>query len=269
MKEKAMAKMQDIMDVMEGFAPLGMALGEKEDNVGLIIGRRDLEVAKVLLALEITDDVVREAATYGVDAIITHHPAIWEPLRQINDTTPRGRRLLTLIERHIAVYSAHTNLDACDGGINDMLFDMFGLTNKEKFSKVGEDVYMGRVGELPHDMTLAEFARVVQQKLDLPAALYVGDGNAKVGKVGIIAGGSSNAKLLKEASEAGCDTFLTADIRYVSAVLAMDMGLNLIEATHYGSEIIFAEGLLLYLQKSLPDVEFIVSKIKGQPFKNA
>ena len=260
--------MVEIIEAMERFAPLNNA--EDGDNVGFLIGRRNLDVMKVLLALDITDDIVKEAVQNEVNVIITHHPAIRsDGLKNINDDTPKGSRLLTLIEKHIAVYSAHTNLDACEGGINDMLFDIIGLQQKEYFSEMHKDVYAGRAGILPIDMTVAEFACFVQKKLRLPNAIYVGDGSVKVGKIGIIGGGSADEKFFSDVAKAGCNTFVTSDIRYGKTFAAVDMGLNLIEATHYGSEIVFAKGILPYLQENLPSVEFIVSKIDGQPFKNA
>jgi putative NIF3 family GTP cyclohydrolase 1 type 2 len=88
-----------------------------------------------------------------------------------------------------------------------------------------------------------------------------------VRKVGIIGGGSANAGFFAGVLAAGCDTFITSDIKLSAAQAALELGLNLVDMTHYGGEVVFAEKLAKYLRKRLETVEFIVSKIDGQVFK--
>ncbi|MCL2855793.1 MAG: Nif3-like dinuclear metal center hexameric protein [Defluviitaleaceae bacterium] len=258
-------KMQDIITALENLAPLHIA--EDWDNVGLILGRRQTDVSKVLLALDATDEIVGEAIKLGCEAIITHHPPIFKPITRINDDNARGIRFLTLIERGMAVYACHTNLDSCIGGINDMLFDILELANKEYICESKPDVFAARAGLLTKGMTLEGFANFVKKRLNLPFASFVGDADAKVHKVGILGGAGSDIKFFRGALKAGCDTFVTADIRYIPALQAQDLGLNLVEATHYGSEIIFADGIKKYLGQHLPNLEVFVSNVNGQPFK--
>jgi len=258
-------KMQEIMTVLEGLAPV--ALAEDWDNVGLILGRKTTDVSRVLLALDATEEIVDEAIKLDCQAIITHHPPIFKPITRINDDNTRGIRFLTLIERGMAVYACHTNLDSCDGGINDMLCGILGLANVESFHETKPSVFAARAGVLPAEMRLEEFANFVKTKLNLGLANYVGDGNAKVRKVGVLGGAGADMKFFRTALKAGCDTFVTSDIRYMPAIQAQDLGLNLIEATHYGSEIIFADGIKNLLNKHLPSLEVIVSNVNGQPFK--
>jgi len=258
-------KMQEIMTVLEGLAPI--ALAEDWDNVGLILGRKTTDVSRILLALDATEEIVDEAIKLDCQAIITHHPPIFKPITRINDDNARGIRFLTLIERGMAVYACHTNLDSCDGGINDMLCGIFGLTNVEGFHETKPEVFAARAGVLPVEMRLEEFADFVKTKLNLSLANYVGDCNAKVRKVGVLGGAGADMKFFRTAVKAGCDTFVTSDIRYMPAIQAQDLGLNLIEATHYGSEIIFADGIKKLLNKHLSSLEVIVSSVNGQPFK--
>ena len=257
-------KMSQIMEIIEVLAPVNIA--EEWDNAGFLVGRRDADVSKVLIALDALDDVIDEAATIGAQAIITHHPAIFRPINRITDESPLGRRLLRLIEGGICLYCAHTNLDAADGGINDMLFDIFGLVNKELICETKPGVFVGRAGVLPAPATLTDFAVTVKNTLGLQMAAYCGDGNAAVRKVGII-GGSGNASFFAEMLAAGCDTFVTSDIKFHHAQAALEMGLNLVDATHYGGEVVFAEKLAEYLSQRIDGVEFVVSNINGQPFK--
>ena len=260
-------KMRQIMDVIEEMAPIDTA--EDWDNVGLLLGRRDAPVSKVLIALDALDAVVDEAVAIGAQAIITHHPAIFRPIDRITDESPLGRRLLRLAESGICLYCAHTNLDAADGGVNDMLFDIFGLLNKELICETKSGVFLGRAGNLPASTSLSDFAVTVKNTLGLETAAYCGNGNAAVSKVGIIGGGSANTDFFAAVLKAGCDTFITSDIKLSSAQAALDMGLNLVDATHYGGEVVFAKKLAEYLRGRLNGVEFAVSKVNGQPFKIA
>jgi len=257
-------KMNQIMEAIEKLAPLHIA--EEWDNVGLLIGWREKYVSKVLIALDLLDAVVDEAVEMGADAVITHHPAILRPINRITDETALGRRLMYLIEGNICLYAAHTNLDATDGGINDILFDIFGLLNKELICETKSGVFVGRAGVLPAPMTLAGFALTVKNHLGLQIATYCGDGNATVSKVGVIGGSAANEGFFAGAIASGCDTFVTSDIKLHAAQAALDMGLNLVDATHYGSEVVFAERLAEYLRQRLDGVEFVVSKVNGQPF---
>lgn len=258
-------KMHQIMSVLEGLAPVDLA--EDWDNVGLIIGRKTTDVSRVLLALDATEEIVEEAIKMDCQAIITHHPPIFKPITRINDDNARGIRFLTLIERGMAVYACHTNLDICRGGINDMLCEILGLKDVEDFHEAKPGTFAARAGLLTNEMKLEEFANFVKARLNLSFANYVGDGNAKVRKVGVLGGAGADMKFFRTALKAGCDTFVTSDIRYMPAIQAGDLGLNLVEATHYGSEIIFADGIKKLLNQHLSGLEVLVSKVNGQPFK--
>src|SRR5689334_11051717 len=124
-----------IIEALERLAPSSLAL--EWDNVGLLVGESNRAVNKALIALDATDQVVEEAVTKGADLIITHHPVIFHPVKRVTDQTVLGRRLLKLIKNNISVYSAHTNLDIANGGVNDVLFELLGLRDKEPMEQNG------------------------------------------------------------------------------------------------------------------------------------
>jgi dinuclear metal center YbgI/SA1388 family protein len=264
--------MRNITDAIEKLAPLDFAFDG--DNAGLIIGRHDKKISKVLLALDATDEVIKEAIGLGCEAIITHHPPIWDAIKRVTDHNPHGSRLLTLIEKKIAVYAAHTNLDFCEGGISDRLFDILELKNRESFHEDKPGVFAGRAGilnpSIHKKMNLEQFAIFVKEKLNLPHITFSENTapNAAVCKVGIMAGDAAKPGFFRSAKAAGCDTFISADISYTNALEAKSLNINLIDATHYGSEIIFTQILTKHLKEHLPNLEVIVSKIDGQPFKS-
>ena len=260
-------KMSQLMNIIEELAPLEVA--EDWDNVGLLTGRRNSSIRRVLITLDVLDQVIDEAIASGADAIISHHPLIFTPIKRITDGNPLENRLLRLIENKICLYTAHTNMDAAQGGLNDMLFDVLDLTERKYICESKPGVFAGRAGMIPKPIKLTEFAKFVQGKLNLPTATYCGNGNIIVHKIGLAAGSTADSNFFWAARDAGCDVFVTSDIKYHAAQTAADIGISLVDATHYGSEAIFVQGLKNYLEKHLPQIEFIASKIDGQVFKNA
>ena len=120
---------QEIIQLFEQFAPKKLAM--EGDKVGLLIGSLNQTVQNVLVALDVTEEVVDEAIEKKVQLIIAHHPLIFRPLKTILTDDPYGRIISKLIKHDIAVYAAHTNLDIANGGVNDMLAEKLGLQDLE------------------------------------------------------------------------------------------------------------------------------------------
>lgn len=120
-----MYTLEEVISSLEALAPTYLA--EKWDNVGLLVGSRKQAVKKVLCALDVNLEVVKEAIAKEVDCIVTHHPFIFKPLAKLDFDTPKGEMIRLLIQNNIAVYSMHTNWDIAQGGINDILSKEFGL----------------------------------------------------------------------------------------------------------------------------------------------
>jgi len=130
-------KCGDIIEYMQELAPLHLA--EDWDNVGLIVGNRQNEVKRVMLCLDATSKVVDEAVERNVDMIISHHPLIFKGIKKINDDSIVGRKLIKLIGNNISLYSAHTNLDSCECGVNQKLAEALGLQNIRNLNIYRED----------------------------------------------------------------------------------------------------------------------------------
>ncbi|MCU6707692.1 Nif3-like dinuclear metal center hexameric protein [Paenibacillus sp. J5C_2022] len=119
---------QRLMQYMEQLAPKHYAV--ENDKIGLQLGTLNKEVAKVMVALDVTDEVVDEAIAAGANLIVAHHAIIYRPLVKLDTSTPAGRLYERLIKHDIAVYISHTNLDTADGGINDWLADAAGIAQE-------------------------------------------------------------------------------------------------------------------------------------------
>lgn len=255
-----MATVKDILRFLDEKAPFDSQLGF--DNSGFLVGRGEKQVEQILVALDITERVAEEAAGLGADLIVSHHPVIWEGAKSVTDESLLGRKLLALICNDIAAICAHTNLDAAKGGVNDALASVLGLRDTALlktygFYQDGTPFGIEQVGVLPGGpVSLPEFAAEVKAKLGANGVRYV-DAGRPVHKVAV--GGGSCSGSMKEALAAGCDTFVTADVKYDGFLDAKALGLNLIDAGHFPTENVVCPVLVSWLKQGFPEVNVTIS----------
>jgi len=123
----------DIIALLEELAP--PALAEEWDNVGLQVGSPDSEVGAVLVSLDATREVIAEARDMGAGLLVCHHPPLFRPLRRLITDEPVGSLLKDAITSGVAVYAAHTNLDASEIGVNIVLAEIFDLVDHRPLEK--------------------------------------------------------------------------------------------------------------------------------------
>lgn len=222
---------QQIVDFMEAWAPLSYA--EEYDNPGLILGRRDQAVSRVMVAVDASEQVVQAAVEGKIDLLITHHPLIFRPIKRIIDEDRTGRRLLALAEHRIALYGAHTNLDTAPMGNNDRAAMQLGLEGVQAVGEIGEQACL-RIGSLPEAQTLKELAVLVKERFHLPWVRLIGDEGQRVQRVALCTG--SGMDFMPLALAQGADAFVTGDITYHKADEAEAAGLGLIDAGHFGTD---------------------------------
>ena len=254
-----MNTVQQIYEVIQKKAPFQYQLGF--DNAGFLVGRRNASVDRVLIALDITRDVVDEAVELGAQLIVSHHPVIWEGVKQLTDVTSGGDLLLTMAEHGIAAICAHTNLDAVAEGVNDALACKLGLTQVEQLSQDGVDEQgnpygIGRIGQV-EAQSVETFAALVKERLDA-ACVRVVDSGRPVHRVAV--GGGSCGSMLGDVLAAGCDTFVTADVKYDVFLAAKAQGLNLLDAGHYPTENVVCPVLEGWLKEAFPDLRVEISQ---------
>lgn len=220
------------------------------DNVGLLAGRRDKEVRRILLALDATDEVVHMAVMQKADMLITHHPMIFSPVKRVTDEDMVGRRLLLLIQNDISYYAMHTNYDT--RGMADLAARTLSLTECAVLDEVKDGEGIGRVGMLPKEMTLHECAGFVKEAYRLPNVKIFGDLEKTVRRAALCPGAGKSE--VTKALRFGCDVYITGDIDHHTGIDAVDMGLCIIDAGHYGTEYLFMEDVKDYLEKELTGV---------------
>ena len=261
-----MATVKDILSFLETLAPASLKMDW--DNVGLLCGSRNTEVTKILVALDPFEGVCKEAADIGAQLIVTHHPLIFRAPNTITDETSVGRSILQLCAHGISAINAHTNLDCAPGGVNDVLAKKLALVNVQVVDPEGTDENgnewgLLRMGEVP-EQPLGAFLNRVKTLLGCEGLRYV-DGGKPVRKVAV--GGGSCAGEMLDALRAGCDTFVTADVKYNQFWDARDLGINLIDAGHFATENPVVSVLAEKIAGAFPEIEVKISETHADCMK--
>ena len=244
-----MPSLRDVERAIYQLAPEELAM--EGDNVGLLLGRPEREVLRILVALDVTEAVAEEAEKVGANLIVAHHPVMncaWSPVQTVRDDNPQGRLLLRLLEGGIAAICMHTNLDRAEGGVNDALAARLGLERVEKLP--GGDGVL-RVGELPEEMPLPAFLQWVKAAI-APNGVRFADGGRRIRRVAV--GGGACGGYLAAAAENGCDAFVTSDLKYNQFLDACAAGISVLDAGHFPTEDVVCPVLIEYLEEKFPGV---------------
>lgn len=250
---------REVVEAIHALAPSYMKYDW--DNEGLLCGTMTQSVTKILVALDPFPHVCREAKEKGADLLVTHHPLIFQAPKSVTDKDMTGQSILFLAANGIAAVNAHTNLDCCHGGVNDVLARVLGLAEITVPSPMGTDEAGHPYGLLRAGLTveqpLSQFLDLVKERLGTPVLRYA-DGGRPVHRVAV--GGGSCGDCYEEALEAGCDTLVTADVKYNQFWEAQTLGLNLIDAGHFYTENPVCSVLAESLRQKLPGVEVLLSE---------
>lgn len=222
------------------------------DNSGMNVGDPDAEVKTVVMALDMTNGVIDHAQSVGAELIITHHPSIFSAIKSVTPSLSAYR----LIRAGIAAVSAHTNLDASQGGVNDVLCARLGLCGVSPLCVEGEAVPMGRIGTLPSPMSASELALYVRDSIDAGKVSFAGAGE-EIKRVAVI--GGSGGEYYDVCKAAGADALVTGEAKHHQYLASSDIGLTMIVAGHYETERPVIPALAQKLSAAFAGIKFIVS----------
>jgi dinuclear metal center YbgI/SA1388 family protein len=256
-------KCREIVNLLEELSPKKYACDW--DNVGLLVGRGEKDVHKIMVALDATKEVVTYAVNEGADMLITHHPMIFSAMKQVNEEQFTQEKVLTLAEHGISYYAMHTNFDAVGGmaqlAAGEKYLNLSGVSPIDAGSSAceAEGQGMGRFGRLPKPMTAEEVAQYVKEKFNLSfVTLYQGKENkGQVFEDIAVMPGSGKSDMQYVAGK-GYRLYLTGDYGHHEGLDAIDMGLTVIDATHYGLEHIFISYIREYLEEKLKGRDMVI-----------
>lgn len=223
------------------------------DNPGLLAGRMDREVKRIVIALDATDDVVDLAVSRKADMLLTHHPLIFKAVKKVNDQDFIGRRLLRMIENGISYYAMHTNFDIAPGCMADLAAEYLKLSDCRVLEVTGQseagEYGIGKIGILPEEMTLSQLGTYVKDCFGLPFVTIYGmdEVQGAVRKIAVSPG--SGSSMISHGLKGGVQVLVTGDIGHHEGIDAAANGMAVIDAGHYGVEHIFIDFMAGYINK--------------------
>ena len=260
-----MIKVKDIARAIEEFAPL--PLQETYDNAGLQVGNPEMNVSAILLCLDVTEEILKEAKARNCNMIVSHHPLIFKGLKNLTGSTPIQRMAIDALQSDIAIYSAHTNLDATFDGVSFEMGNNLELNDMSVLvaNAPGSETGLGVVGYTKNPVPRMEFLRKVKETFGVRALRYSGESpHVVIRKVALC--GGSGASFIGDAIRSGADVFLTGDVKYHDfttygyEILIADIG-------HFESELCSRKILSRIIREAYPDCIAYFSESETNPIK--
>ena len=253
-------KLREIIAALERTAPL--RLQEEWDNSGLQVGFPQAEISNVLVCLDVTEAVVEEAAAKGCQLVVSHHPLLYRPLRQVSDATSQQRCVVKALAAGISIYSAHTSLDNAPGGVNHKMAALLGLQNLSWLAPLASgEGGSGLVGELPVPEEDRAFLERVRRTFRVESLRHSALDGRRIRRVALC--GGSGGSFLSEAIRAGVDCYLTGELHYhdyfdTGGVLLAELG-------HYQSEQFTQDLLKDLLMAAFPTLRVVKTELDTNP----
>ena len=250
-------KANKIIEIIENVCPERLAYSW--DNVGLLCGDGEKEIKKVFVTLDTNINTVKEAVEKGADMIVSHHPILLGGIKRIDYSTSTGQMIKLLIENNIVLFAAHTNMDTAREGINDRLAQMFSLDNIKIIDQHTDDetAGLGRIGKLKSPVKFSEFSNKCKEILNTHVRA-AGDFDKNITTVAVASGSCS--EVIPLAKTKGADVIITADMKYHNMIDMTELGICVIDAGHYPTEICVMDIFADILKET--DVEIIKSENK-------
>jgi dinuclear metal center YbgI/SA1388 family protein len=239
---------------------------EQWDRVGLVLGDFDTAVRRVLCVVDCVPETVEEAVSAGAGLILAHHPLLLKGVSSVAPDTYKGRIVHRLIRADIALYVAHTNADVANPGVSDALAARLGLTATRPLIPGEDGGGLGRIGELPEPMPLAELAAFAARRLPATAGgvRAAGDPGRTIRTMAVCGGAGDS--FLGDATRAGVDAYLCADLRHHPAGEHLaDGGPALLDVAHWASERPWLDEVAGWLREQFA-VDVVVSDLDTDPW---
>ncbi len=231
-------KIKDIKNYLDERFPITNAESFDQNAIGLAIGDGEIEVNNIMLALDLTKEVVYDAINNNCNLIITHHPFLFNPIQKILFKSEKGEVIKLMCENNLSLYSMHTNLDVGLGGVNDTLANILGLDDIKIINdEAGFGNYL-RYGNI-NPMTLRDLASLVKDKCNLSGVRVLGALDKTIKKVGIVGGSGAHPSDIMTAVKAGLDCYITGEVHLNNSQMADFYGLSLIEVNHGVEKLVF------------------------------
>ena len=247
--------LKDFIGIMNGLAPVQFSEGW--DNPGLLVGDAEMEISRVYIALDATSEVIEAAHDAGADLILTHHPLIFKPVRHVSSDDYVGRRVMKILSYGMALFAMHTDFDVTCMGTEPST--RLGLIESKVLEPtVSEDYGLGAFGYLKEDLKLKELAEKVKDDFEVDHVRVYGDPESTMVKVAVFPGSGSSG--IDAACMEGCDALITGDISHHDGTDALEKGISIIDAGHYGIEKLFIGFMYRFIGDKIKEIEAVEDK---------
>ncbi len=251
-------KVKDIIAAIEEFAPANIQA--EYDNTGLQVGSPEQEVHGVLIGFDCTAALVGEAVRRGCDMILTHHPLIYHPLRNLYPEDPGAAAVIAAVKNGVAVYGCHTSADKTPGGVSFALAEKIGLKDVRVLAPEDGGVGFGAVGNLPEPLPSREAVALVKKALGTPAVRCSAPVEGPVSRIAVC--GGSGTSLIPSAMKAGAQMYVCGDVSY--HYFFQPEGFMVVDAGHFETEVEITEVLLSVIRKNFPTFVTLISENIGK-----
>ena len=262
MMEGKMNLVSEIYTYIDSFAPFSTQ--EKWDNSGLLTGSMNKKVSKVLVTLDITNEVADEAAEIGAELIIAHHPVIFKPLYSLSENEPSCK----LLKSGISAICVHTPYDVAEGGMSDILMNLVGFEKSEGILEItaqrNKSYGFGTIGVASQEYQVDELAKKLKNVLGCTIVRYT-DGGKPIKKAAFCTGSGGN--LIEAALNQGADAYITSEVKHDQWLLAKQRGISVFDCGHFHTENIGMIRLCKMLAADFSNIEFVMSEVNKDPVK--
>jgi len=256
-------KIKAVLDALEQFAPL--PLQEDWDNAGLQTGLTETEASGALLCLDVNERIVDEAIAKGCNVVVSHHPLIFRPLRQIAGRGDVQRTVAKAIRNDVAIISMHTNMDNARGGVNWQMAERMGLQHVRTLAGTDtpeERKAEGALGELPEPMAAADFLQMLKKAFGVECLQANELLRRPIRRVALC--GGAGDFMLGDAVKAGADAFVTGEMHY-HVFFDHEQELQIAVMGHYQSEQYTTEVFRRILGEQCPGLPLHVAETNTNP----
>ncbi|MFA6867130.1 MAG: Nif3-like dinuclear metal center hexameric protein [Clostridia bacterium] len=253
-------KVKNIFDKINEFAPYN--LQSDYDNSGIMVGDRDMVTNGILVTLDTTLPVLIQAKEFGCNVVVEHHPIIWGGLKTIDPQLPNNDAICYAIKNDIAIISAHTNFDFAENGLNDFVAKKMELNSITK-----QNFDSPRIGVLNKITTLKEYAKKLSNIFGDKNVLTVGNLDKPIQKVAVInGGGGSDADIIMDTYRAGCDVYVSGEIKHNVGRLAKELNYAIIQINHQNCELDFIPLMEEKLKEKINTINVLSTTMLTNPF---
>jgi dinuclear metal center YbgI/SA1388 family protein len=262
--------LRELLETLDEFWPLAGA--DEWDAPGLVCGSLSSRISRILLTVDVTDEVVEEAIAGGFDLVIAHHPLLLRGVKTVAEVSSKGSILAKAIRANLSIYAAHTNADIVPRGVSAALASAFGLVNTRPLVETGAQTGHGRVGALEVETSLGEFAKALARVLPSSATgvRVAGSFETRIRTVAVCGGAGDS--FIEGAYDSGADVYVTSDLRHhpvqeiLERSIAEKRSFALIDISHWAAEWMWLEWAAADIQGRFASVQVVVSELRTDPW---